>query len=261
MVDIVYGGVCILKRMEQPGRSISTHREPEDLSDGMRPFSKMALLLFTLSAVCLCVVLSFWQWQRAVAADQRYMSQQRYSQVVQQQLPIDPQLFQLVKIDGLVKNHYFLDNRTSDHIAGRELLLEVIINSSDIPYDRVLVNVGWQPRSEGLNPQFPLPKTLTIEGITQIPGTGFQLQDPLLDPSWPRLMQHVDLSLLAGKQHQRYYPALIYSVTPISGWVLSRVKIENKFQMHIGYSVQWALLGLVFIILFVRTRKTDKNES
>jgi cytochrome oxidase assembly protein ShyY1 len=75
-------------------------------------------------------------------------------------------------------------------------------------------------------------------------------------------MQHVDLSLMNRAQSTRYYPAVIYSITPVEEWALPVVIIKNKYQMHLGYTIQWALLGLVFVILFIKVGTTrEQNES
>ena len=224
--------------------------------------ANVAITLFTLSAVCLCVTLAVWQWQRAEAADLRFVLQTDNSVTVLDTLPIDPEQYQRVKIEGVVEAVYFLDNRSNEHRAGREVLVELRGQSYAEPYDSVLVNLGWQNRSAGLSLEYELPEIISIEGILKIPSKGFELQDPQLDPNWPKLMQHVNFPLLSNNQSRSYYPAVIYSVESTSGWSLPTVKIENKYAMHIGYSVQWLLLAAVFVFLFIKLALSrDKNEN
>jgi len=155
-----------------------------------------------------------------------------------------------------------LDNKTNNHQAGRELLVEVAINNEAMVYDRVLVNIGWQARSVGLSPEYTIPEAISLEGVLKIPNAGFQLQDPQLDPSWPQLMQHVDIELLSSFHSKNFYPAVVYSSTPVSNWpVSSSLQVKNKYQMHIGYSVQWMLLALVFAVLFIKTTRREEHEG
>ena len=232
--------------------------------------ANIAITLFTLSAVSLCLALSVWQWQRAQAADQRFELMSKNSLKVVDTLPAYPEQHQRVKISGSVQNVYFLDNRSHDHRAGREVLVEVLIDavpgasdtSSSTRYDRALVNIGWQPRNSGLTPEYTIPEMISVEGILKIPSAGLMLQDPQLDPSWPRLMQSIDLSLLSRVQSTHYYPAVIYSAEPVSGWPVATVEIENKHMMHMGYCIQWLLLAAVFVILFIKVSMSrDKHDN
>ncbi|MBV1916185.1 MAG: SURF1 family protein [Pseudomonadales bacterium] len=232
----------------------------------------VAIILFTLSAVSLCIALSVWQWQRAQAADQRFELMSKNSLEVMDELPAYPEQYQSVKISGSVENVYFLDNRSNDHRAGREVLVEVLIEgsadikdaSSGARYDRALVNIGWQPRNEGLVPTYTIPEMISVQGTLKIPSAGFMLQDPQLDPNWPRLMQSIDLPLLSRVQSTLYYPAVIYSAEPVLGWPIATLAVENKYMMHMGYCIQWLLLAAVFVIFFIKvsvTRNQHDNQQ
>ena len=250
--------------MNRSKTGITLEIEPDDERRWF--LANVAITLFTLSAVCLCLALALWQWQRALAADQRFELMNINSVQVLDSIPINPEQYQRVKISGNVENIYFLDNRFRDHQAGREVLAEISITvrdaSNKLLYDRMLVNIGWQPRNAGLTPSHAIPESLSIEGMIKIPSAGFILQDPQLDPNWPRLMQSIDLALLSQVQSNNYYPAVIHSTEAVSGWSPNTVKIENKHMMHIGYCIQWLLLAAVFVILFIKLAKSrDKYDD
>jgi len=235
------------------------------LRAGQYQFSSgIYFLLFTSFAVILCLVLSVWQWQRGVSANERYLLQQEKNQYSAVNLSNHPHEYQKVEIKGSIEAHYLLDNRSKEHRPGREVLVDVKLAAENLPYDRVLVNIGWQPLTVDLELTHTLPEFIAIDGMTKMPREGFMLQDPLLDPSWPSLLQHIDLNLLGDHWGQAYYPAVIYSLTPVSGWSLPEVHFKNKYHMHLGYAMQWALIGIACLILFMKisiSRVNDENQQ
>ncbi|OUS05933.1 hypothetical protein A9Q81_04105 [Gammaproteobacteria bacterium 42_54_T18] len=227
-------------------------------------YSGIYFLLFTSFVVIVCLLLSVWQWQRGVAANERYLLQQKKNQYAAVPLSTHPHEYQKVKLKGSIEAHYLLDNRSKERRPGREILVDVKLAVENPLYDRVLVNIGWQPLAVDLELTHILPEFIAIEGLTKIPREGFMLQDPLLDPSWPSLLQHVDLDLLSDHRGQTYYPAVIYSLTPISGWSLPEVHFKNKYHMHLGYAMQWALIGIACLLLFMKisiSKVEDENQQ
>ena len=235
------------------------------LRAGQYQFSSgVYFFVFTFSSIILCLLLSFWQWQRGVSANERYLLQEEKNQYSSVTLSNHPDEYQKVKIKGSIKAHYLLDNRSKERRPGREVLVDVKLDAENSPYDRVLVNIGWQPLAVDLELTYTLPEFIAIEGMTKIPREGFMLQDPLLDPFWPSLLQHIDLDLLSDHWGEAYYPAVIYSLTPVSGWSLSEVHFKNKYHMHLGYAMQWLLIGIACLILFIKisiSRVNDENKQ
>lgn len=210
----------------------------------------------------LCLVLAIWQWQRGVSANERNILQQEKNAFSPVALPFVPEEYQRVLVAGSVVDWYLLDNRTRHGVPGREVLVDIEIPESDVPYDRVLINIGWQPRVEGLIPTYEIPKWIAIDGMTKFPSEGFMLQDAKLDPAWPELLQHIEISLLEDHRGLRYYPAVVYSTVKISDWPLPIVHFKNKYHMHLGYALQWALIGIACLILFIKISISRvKNEN
>ena len=241
-----------------------THYNPS-LRVGQYQFSSgIYFLLFTSFAVILCLLLSVWQWQRGAAANERYLLQTEKNLYAAVTLYNHPNEYQKVKIKGSIEAHYLLDNRSKERQPGREVLVDVRLVAEGLSYDRVLVNIGWQPLTVDLELTHTLPEFISIEGMTKLPREGFMLQDPLLDPSWPSLLQHIDLDLLGDHWEKTYYPAVIYSLTPVSGWSLPEVVFKNKYHMHLGYAMQWALIGIACLLLFMKisiSRVDDENKQ
>ena len=220
--------------------------------------------LFTCFAITLCLVLSVWQSHRGLSANTRFLLQQEKNKYPSVILPKDPQEYQKVTVQGDVAGFYLLDNRSSNRQPGREVLVDIKLNIEGSPYDRALVNVGWQPRTDSLEPAHKIPGFISIEGMTKVPAEGFILQDPLLDPLWPSLLQQVDFALLDREQGHEYYPAVIYTLTPVSDWPLPVVQFKNKYHMHLGYAMQWALIGVACLLLFIKistSRAKDENQQ
>ena len=214
--------------------------------------SGIPFLLFTLFAVTLCASLSSWQWHRGGAANDRYLLQQEQNQNAAKTLPSHPEEYQKVKVVGSIEAYFLLDNRMSGGRAGREVLVDVKLDDASLPYANVLVNIGWQPMSIELVPVEALPETISIVGMTKTPSEGFLLQDPTLDPSWPTLLQGINLVQLGGFQGYDYSPVVVYSSTPLSNYILPKITFKNKYHKHLGYALQWILIGLACLILFIK---------
>jgi cytochrome oxidase assembly protein ShyY1 len=217
--------------------------------------------LLILSSIVLCAVLAAWQWQRGNTANDRYLRLQTNTHLPAVPLPNSLEHFKRVELSGEIVAYYLLDNRSNSHRAGREVLTEVPLKREDLPYDRALINIGWQPYTRELVPTHPLPERISIEGILIFPEPGFLLQNPTLDPKWPHLLQHVDIELLGFHKNLRYYPAVIYSLTPTSLWATSDISVKNKYHMHMAYALQWALIGIAFLLLFIKISTSKVHDD
>lgn len=215
---------------------------------GKRHFSSgVFYCLFAVCAVSLCLSLSYWQWQRAQAADQRYLKQQSQQSIAPAPLTDNPTDYQRVEAEGWIKNIWFLDNKILNQNVGRVVLAELHTQKKVL-----LANLGWQPLSAGLTSAQPVPEYIKVSGILKQPSEGFSLMDVTLDPDWPVLQQQIDITALETHIGYVLYPYILHSDTKIGQWENFPITIDNKFSMHSGYAIQWMLLALVALVMFMK---------
>jgi len=217
---------------------------------------QIPFLIFACTAVLICASLANWQWQRAKEADKVFQDYQLQESRPESILSESPEEYQKVTLTGTVKKHYFLDNQHHQGSAGWHILAEVQTQQF-----LLLVNLGWQPKQTKLVLKEPLPDTLEVQGLIRQPPKGFMLQAAEQDPNWPQLMQQIDIPLLNQRLGYELFPFVLYADKPIGQLVPAPIKIENKFYMHIGYAVQWLLIGLAGIICFIYFSRTEYNEN
>jgi cytochrome oxidase assembly protein ShyY1 len=217
---------------------------------------QIPFLLFALFALVVCFSLANWQWQRAQLSDalfQKYQFQNTWPQSV---LSESPEAYQKVAIAGQVKNHYFLDNKTQLGSSGWHVLAEVQTKEF-----LILVNLGWQPKQKKLVLQSPLPEYVEVQGLIREPQAGFMLQESNLDPNWPKLMQQVEIPLLNQHLGIDLFPFVLYADNQIGQLIPAPIEMENKYYMHVGYAIQWLLIGLASIISFIVFSRKEYKEN
>lgn len=214
-------------------------------------------LIFVCLAVGLCLLLSLWQWQRAQDAKLRYQSY--LNRAAQAETVLSSKAvydFQQVKTTGHIKRLFLLDNQVHDGIVGWHVLAWLDTESGP-----VLVNLGWQParKSEPKLTDFPDP--IPISGLAKRPETGFMLGDALADPAWPGIMQQIDITLLRQTFGTELAPFVIYVRQAYGELIPIKPVPENKYPMHMGYVVQWLLIGLAGMIIFIFASRRNRDES
>lgn len=222
-----------------------------------RKFSvQISFLAFVIFAIVLCLSLANWQWQRAQAADSLFASYQLQESQPESVLSESPEAYQKVAISGHVKKHFFLDNQILQGIAGWAVIAEVETSQFN-----VLVNLGWQARQQDLILESELPGYLEVQGLIRLPQQGFMLQSAEHDPNWPTLLQQIDIDLLNDYFGYQFFPFVLYAENQVNNLIPMPIKMENKFYMHIGYAIQWLLIGLACLIGFLYVSRSEQSEN
>lgn len=217
---------------------------------------QIPFLLFAFFAVVVCSILANWQWQRAQLSDALFQAYRVQESRPVSSLSKSPEAYQKVNLSGQVKNHYFLDNKTHQGIGGWQVLAEV-----QTQYFLILVNLGWQPKQKKLVLQAPLPEYIEVQGLIREPQAGFMLQESNLDPNWPKLMQQIEIPLLNQQLESELFPFVLYAENQIGQLIPVPIKMENKYYMHVGYAIQWLLIGLAGIICFIVISRKEYKEN
>lgn len=222
-----------------------------------RKFSvQKTYLTFVIFAILICLSLANWQWQRAQAADSLFASYQLQESRPESVLTGSPEPYQKVAISGHVKKHFFLDNQILQGVAGWAVIAEV-----ETAQFNVLVNLGWQAKQQNLILESELPGYLEVEGLVRPAQLGFMLQNAEQDPNWPTLLQQIDIELLNDYFGYQFFPFILYAENQINNLIPMPIRMENKFYMHIGYAIQWLLIGLVCLIGFLYVSRYEQSEN
>ncbi len=217
---------------------------------------QIPFLFFTCFAFVLCLNLANWQLQRAYLADDLFNEFQLQNQRPESALSDQLEAYQRITIEGDVKGHYFLDNKINQGTSGWHVLAEVQTDTY-----LVLVNLGWQAKQANLSLQTPLPEHIKVQGLVRKPSDGFMLQSAVEDPNWPTLMQQIDIPLLNQHIATPLFPFVLYAENKIGNLIPAPIEIENKYFMHIGYAIQWLLIGLAAIAVFLYISRIEYKEN
>ena len=102
---------------------------------------------------------------------------------------------------------------------------------------------------------------IEVQGLIREPQAGFMLQESNLDPNWPKLMQQIEIPLLNQRLESELFPFVLYAENQIGQLIPVPIKMENKYYMHVGYAIQWLLIGLAGIICFIVISRKEYKEN
>jgi surfeit locus 1 family protein len=233
-----------------------------------------ALLVVAVAAVMLWA--GFWQLDRAA---QKIAIQQSHVQALNQPvLELSRTLpqsapewadirYRQVQLTGryLPDKQFLLDNRVFPGVQGSRVGYHVIT-----PFELedsggvVLVNRGWLPASpdRSVLPDIRVnARPRTISGIVDIPGQGYHIGTMDTDSKWPRVIQFVGYSVLAERLGFGLHPALIVLAEgEPDSYTWDWEPVVEGPQKHYAYAVQWFLMCLAVLILFIYFSRKREHE-
>tara|TARA_R110001583_G_scaffold171120_1_gene324592 strand:+ start:30428 stop:31054 length:627 start_codon:yes stop_codon:yes gene_type:complete len=205
-----------------------------------------------------CLLLSHWQWQRAQSAVARYEQYQAQVSQSATALSASPQQYQKVVIKGEIQHLLLLDNQIYQGEVGWHVLATVQTHQVVI-----LVNLGWQSKRSSLIKQSDLANPIEIQGMLKKPQSGFMLQAAKEDPSWPQVLQQIQIPLLNEHYGYKLLPFVLYADASVANLVPVPVATDNKYYMHLGYAIQWLLIAGICVTGFIYFCRQEhkQNES
>lgn len=226
----------------------------------------------TLIVVVTCLTLANWQYNRAQDKQQRldYIStQQAQGTMNGLQLNSLPKHLNKtgikVQLTGQLqsKQYWLLDNRIFHKQVGFDLLAMFTPEQSK---QAIIVNLGWikapQRRDQSITVQLPTATiTLTMQ-LKQGDLTGFYLQAEAPNNSaWPKRIQYIDLSKMQLESSRQFQDFIGYSNE-------ARFSLQPHYQpvvmppeKHIAYALQWLLLALAALVIFIFANKPFLRSS
>jgi len=236
------------------------------LAAGFRFDPEWRISLFTAVLLPALIFLGFWQMERAddksalaSSWEQRRHQPARVLQGLETGSPEDL-AYLPVELTGrfLAEQYLLLDNRIHGGRFGYEVLGLFELSGTTVT---ALVNRGW---IEGDSARLELPlvpavtEELTISGHVYVsPGSPYLLADQVLQATWPKRVQAVEMDklmpLVQGEFDRQLFPypvridpGLVGSLTV--DWQIINVSPEK----HTGYAVQWftmaGVLGFFYLL-------------
>lgn len=233
-------------------------------------FSKGIPALLTAFVVLTCSSLSVWQLNRAhdkeVLLSEIKISQNKPQTTFTQfnQLTKDNQkngVFLTVKGD-VDPRFWLLDNRIVRGQVGYDVIIVVNEHTSK---QKVLVNLGWiaAGRDRVILPSFSLPTHVELDIQMQSDvKKGFSLaKTSTMDTHWPKVIQYISLPEMAkhlSVSEIRYFG---YATKGLNSTQPHYKPVVMPPEKHRAYALQWALLAVAALCVFVFAYKKSKKEK
>ena len=174
---------------------------------------------------------------------------------------IDPEWwrYRRVEVAGAVfgARQYLLDNRTRNGVAGYHVYLPMLVTGLDRV---VLVNRGWVEigPSRDRRPDLSLsPSELVVSGIVDYPRQPLLLgDDGYASPSWPKVVQRIDLDRAARDLGRRVLPFVVLMDAALPhGFVREWTPyLGIGPERHRGYAFQWFSLAAAVTVVWIVVR-------
>lgn len=226
----------------------------------------LMIILATLF-IALFLRLGFWQIQRAeektkmVKAEEALAKQEPVIWDVGQKLPMQ---YQRINAQGHYLNNVFLlDNQHQQHQFGYDVLSPLLLSDGSV----VMVDRGWVL---GDSSRRSFPKIKIPEGLSQLHGNVYfpSKNQWVLGPGLERkgnkttIIELIDTKMLSQLLQKKVYPFIIrLDKQDAYGFVREWAIVSMPPQRHLAYALQWFVMALVILIIFVALNLKKKNEK
>ncbi|MBA2653690.1 MAG: SURF1 family protein [Gammaproteobacteria bacterium] len=161
--------------------------------------------------------------------------------------------YKQLKVTGRFDNQhlFFLDNKTYNNQAGFQILSPFILADNK----RVLlVNRGFlSVKNRNELPEIPASEGIrTLVGLIYFPSKTFVLKKEPVLYKWPLILQATDFAVIDKALNEKTYPFYLLIQTGDNSALIRDWKpVSFPSYRHLGYAVQWFLLALTLIIIYI----------
>lgn len=218
--------------------------------------------------------LGYWQLSRAEYKEQRLAQIEQYQQlnvldlssVLTLSKQHDPTGI-TVKIDGTFANpaSWLLDNKVVKGKTGYDVLLALKVFGQQ---KAVLVNMGWVGANYAYRdqlPQFTIPNgEVAITGFVKAKDlTAFALSNQSINEQpWPQRTQQIELEKFEQQSGLLFHPFVVYAQQENDfGFTHHYQPVVMPPQKHRAYALQWFLLALAVIVIFIFASRVSTSEN
>ena len=216
------------------------------------------------------ISLGFWQLERA--EEKRQIESDVALAVAQPALQINEasetdlktEVYRKVTVTGRFDSdrQFLWDNKTYQGKPGFHVLTPFLVNGLQVA---VIVNRGWVPMS-GRRDQLPavdVERTeVTITGVIKNPSNTIQLAErqDLSGTKFPHIIQAFEPDVFAAELGLTFLPVMIELAEDEKyGYIREWKPYFGNIDRHNGYALQWFLMALITLFLFVKlnTKRTS----
>lgn len=229
--------------------------------------SKFILNILALLVFCFFISLGVWQFHRATEkrllldtfSAHAKMDYLKISDLDKAQKNLPRFLYFPIELEGHYDNVHtiLLENKFYNHQLGYEILTPFLTENNKA----ILVNRGWIPRNMDI-PKVKVIHEQIIHGILYIPiKKPFVLKEiPIPNQlNWPLVEQGLQFDRFENELKIKIYPAIIWlNKDEENGFVRDWHPIVMPPQQHIAYAVQWWLLALTLLIIYIILSRKQK---
>jgi surfeit locus 1 family protein len=217
--------------------------------------------------ISLFIRLGFWQIQRCdektkMLTDQANLARQHpISWNSSQKLPIQ---YQRIKLHGnYLASIFLLDNQHYQHQFGYNVLSPLLLPDGSV----VMVDRGWV-HGDSLRRSFP--EIQSPEGLVEVRGSAYFPNNKqwILGPGMEKkdnkimIIELLDAKMISHLLQKKVYPFIIRLNKQDSyGFVREWAIVSMPPQRHLAYALQWFVMALIILTLFVALNLKKKNEE
>jgi surfeit locus 1 family protein len=225
------------------------------------------MVVLTALFILLFVRLGFWQIQRAdekkkmLAAELLLAKQEAITWNGAKKFPLQ---YQQIKIIGTyLPKMFMLDNQHYQHQFGYDVLTPLVLENGAV----VLIDRGWVPGSSNRRylPNISTPSGLIkVQGSTYFPSKNYLVLGPGIERKTQNiaLIEWIDTKMLSQILQKKVYPFIIrLDKKEAYGYVREWNIVSMPPERHLAYALQWFVMALVILIIFVALNLKKKNEE
>ncbi|KTD53401.1 SURF1 family protein [Legionella santicrucis] len=222
----------------------------------------LAILFFSLF-----VRLGFWQIQRA--DEKRKMIVAQKTQELQKPLfwtksQKQPLQYERIILKGnYLPQIFLLDNQHYQHQFGYNVLSPLELPDGSI----IMIDRGWVPGelSRQVFPNIIIPNEfVTLQGSVYFPSKNQWILGPSLEKKGNKvvILERLDTQLISQVLQKAVSPFIIrLDKQDANGFVREWATVSMPPQRHLAYALQWFVMALVVLIIFVALNLKKKNEK
>ncbi|RVU83885.1 SURF1 family protein [Leucothrix sargassi] len=211
------------------------------------------------------VLLSLGQWQLNRAEEKREIERGVEAAMSKPALLLNQtnlssltqQVYRAVKLEGRfdTDHQYLWDNKTHKGKSGYYVLTPFVLKDTA---QRIIVNRGWVPIL-GRRDEYPDISVSTdqvvVEGVIKMPSNALQLSDSTVTNAlnFPLTIQAFEPSVIMQQLGVEVLPIMVeLSPNEAQGYVREWQPYYGKIGKHIGYAVQWFIMALIALFLYIK---------
>ncbi|WP_062263627.1 SURF1 family protein [Endozoicomonas arenosclerae] len=217
--------------------------------------TKLSLLVVLL--LPLLVKLGFWQlsrYQEKLELEQTLTARQTMPAISLSDVSqYADSMYLPVSVRGrfLSDQAFFLDNQIHEGRAGYDLIMPFMTDEGQ----QLLINRGWMPaQGRELLPEIQTPaEDLQLTGkLYRLLGTPFTLGEDIWRDEWPKRIQAINFDRMSEALGSivPHYILRLGGNQP-GAYLIRPLTMKTTSQKHLGYAIQWFLMALVLLGLYL----------